>query len=173
MRYLDFNHIATDLLNLLDQNKYPETVSYLLDYQTAGEDRSAYELASAIVNCDRKEQMPLNLFAAVESLYLKECEKNDPIAINDLGALYYSGRSGKPDYERAFFCYEKAANLGNQQAQENLGYCYYYGNGTPVNYEKAFHYFSLGAFAGNPVSLYKIGDMYRNGYAELPFNELG
>ena len=35
---------------------------------------------------------------------------------------------------------------------------------TPVDYEKAFHYFALGAFDGHLVSLYKIGDMYRNGY---------
>ena len=34
----------------------------------------------------------------------------------------------------------------------------------PVDYEKAFHYFALGAFDGQLISLYKIGDMYRNGY---------
>ena len=32
------------------------------------------------------------------------------------------------------------------------------------DHEKAFHYFALGAFDGRPVSLYKIGDMYLNGY---------
>ena len=34
----------------------------------------------------------------------------------------------------------------------------------PVDYEKAFHYFALGAFDGHLISLYKIGDMYYNGY---------
>ena len=34
----------------------------------------------------------------------------------------------------------------------------------PVDYEKAFHYFALGAFDGHLISLYKIGDMYQNGY---------
>ena len=57
-----------------------------------------------------------------------------------------------------------AAKLGNRQAQENLGYCYYYGRNIPVDYEKAFHYFALGAFDGHLISLYKIGDMYMNGY---------
>lgn len=33
-----------------------------------------------------------------------------------------------------------------------------------MDYEKAFHYFALGAFDGHICSLYKIGDMYRNGY---------
>lgn len=34
----------------------------------------------------------------------------------------------------------------------------------PVDYEKAFHCFALGAFDGHLISLYKIGDMYANGY---------
>ena len=63
-----------------------------------------------------------------------------------------------------------AAENGNRQAQENLGYCYYYGRNMPVDYEKAFHYFALGAFDGHLVSLYKIGDMYMNGYY-VPKNE--
>ncbi len=57
-----------------------------------------------------------------------------------------------------------AAKSGNRQAQENLGYCYYYGRNIPIDYEKAFHYFALGAFDGHLISLYKIGDMYMNGY---------
>ena len=32
------------------------------------------------------------------------------------------------------------------------------------DYKKAFHYFAKGAFDGHLVSLYKIGDMYKNGY---------
>ena len=33
-----------------------------------------------------------------------------------------------------------------------------------LDYEKAFHCFAPGAFSGRPASLYKIGDMYLNGY---------
>ena len=32
------------------------------------------------------------------------------------------------------------------------------------DYQKAFHYFLLGALDGHLISLYKIGDMYLNGY---------
>ena len=60
--------------------------------------------------------------------------------------------------------YTIAAEGGCRQAQENLGYCFYYGRDMPVDYKKAFHYFALGAFDGHLCSLYKIGDMYRNGY---------
>ena len=67
--------------------------------------------------------------------------------------------------------YHLAAEHGSRQAQENLGYCYYYGRNMPVDYEKAFHYFALGAFDGHLISLYKIGDMYANGYY-VPKNEV-
>ena len=67
-------------------------------------------------------------------------------------------------FGKAVECYKLAAEKGSRQAQENLGYCYYYGRNMPVDYEKAFHYFALGAFDGHLISLYKIGDMYLNGY---------
>lgn len=47
-----------------------------------------------------------------------------------------------------------------------LGYIYYYGrcnNGQP-EYEKAFRYFTYGAANGLYESIYKLSDMYRNGY---------
>ena len=85
--------------------------------------------------------------------------------MNDLGAQYYDGSRGfDQDFSKAVECYKLAAENGSRQAQENLGYCYYYGRNMPVDYEKAFHYFALGAFDGHLISLYKIGDMYLNGY---------
>ena len=95
-----------------------------------------------------------------------EIQKGNADAMNDLGALYYEGGSGlEQSFEKAMFYYKMAAEHGSRQAQENLGYCYYYGrNGELPDYEKAFHYFALGAFDGHLISLYKIGDMYLNGY---------
>ena len=85
--------------------------------------------------------------------------------MNNLGAHYYSGDRGfEQNFEKAVNLYKMAAENGNRQAQENLGYCYYYGRDMDVDYEKAFHYFALGAFDGYLISLYKIGDMYLNGY---------
>lgn len=52
---------------------------------------------------------------------------------------------------------------GEPQATENLGYCYYYGRTGKVDYKKAYHYFVKGALVNRLNSLYKIGDMYKNG----------
>lgn len=56
---------------------------------------------------------------------------------------------------------EKKAQYGN-----TLGYIYYYGrtNNFQPEYDKAFKYFSIGAEGGFYESLYKLGDMYLNGY---------
>lgn len=96
----------------------------------------------------------------------EEIRKGNADAMNDLGALFYEDSSGfEQNFEKAMFYFKMAAEHGSRQAQENLGYCYYYGrNSEQPDYEKAFHYFALGAFDGHLISLYKIGDMYLNGF---------
>lgn len=55
----------------------------------------------------------------------------------------------------------KKAQFGN-----TLGYIFYYGrtNDFQPEYDKAFKYFSIGAEGGFYESIYKLGDMYLNGY---------
>ena len=146
----------------LDPALLPETVAFF--ESQLNEELSAYELAAALVACDRTVDMPRVLFDFVADLYKKAIDSGDTDVMNDLGALYYDGRGCQQDFTKAVYYYDMAAKLGNRQAQENLGYCYYYGRNVPVDYEKAFHYFALGAFDGHLISLYKIGDMYMNGY---------
>ena len=52
----------------------------------------------------------------------------------------------------------------NDVAQYNLGYCYYYGRGMAVDMKKAYIWFSKAALFGDHQALYKLGDMYLNGY---------
>ena len=147
----------------LNPEEYPETVA-CLDSVGEGEIGGMYELASELCGCDRTKDMPRFLFDFIEFMF-KECvEEGDERAMCDLGALYYSGRSGKADFAKALKYYKMAAAHGSRPAQEDLGYCYYYGRGVKIDYKKAYHYFALGAFDGHLNSLYKIGDMYRNGY---------
>jgi TPR repeat protein len=145
-----------------DRTLYPETAAFFELNNI--EDFSDFELATALVKCDKTMDMPKELFDFVVGLYESAIEEGNDFAMNDLGALYYNGRGGEQNFERAVYYYEMAAKNGNRQAQENLGYCYYYGRSVDVDYKKAFHYFALGAFDGHLVSLYKIGDMYMNGY---------
>ena len=147
---------------VLDPTLFPETAEFLEHYND--DDYSDYELATAILKCDKTLALPKELFDFIVSLYENEIAKENDCAMNDLGALYYDGRGCEQSFEKAVCYYEMAAKNGNRQAQENLGYCYYYRRDVEVDYEKAFHYFALGAFDGHLISLYKIGDMYMNGY---------
>ena len=147
----------------LKPEQSPETIEYFESIKNL--DRiSSYDLATDIINCDKTQAMPPELFDFVVELYEEAISDGDDVAMNDLGALYYDGRGCYQDFTKAIHYYEMAAAHGNELARENLGYCYYYGRDIPADYEKAFQCFAEGAFCGRLVSLYKIGDMYRNGY---------
>lgn len=160
------NTEINSILAVIDSEEYPETFAYLamLTADESEEMPSAYEIASTLSNCDPRTPMSNFVFDSIVKLYEAEIEDGNIDAINDLGALYYDGKGCNQDFSKAVYYYKEAAKQGSRQAQENLGYCYYYGRNMPVDYEKAFHYFALGAFDGHLISLYKIGDMYQNGY---------
>ena len=147
----------------LDGRFFPEVCNYLDSIMEKGE--SPFTIASNLLECDKPKVFPKPLVDYIVSLYELEIRDGNHFAMNDLGACYYGGDRGfEQDFVKAMELYHMAAENGNRQAQENLGYCYYYGRNCEPDYEKAFHYFALGAFDGHPVSLYKIGDMYNNGY---------
>ena len=143
----------------------PETSAFLGNAVDCRKPDDPYEIASCIMQADSQEPLPEYLIDAIIELLEDAASEGNAEAMNDLGSHYYVGRRGFPqDFTQAMRLYEQAAENGSRQAQENLGYCYYYGRNGEKDYEKAFHYFALGAFDGHIISLYKIGDMYRNGY---------
>ncbi len=153
--------------NILDEEEFPE-VCRVIDEESENKDLpigEAPRIASRIMECDKPKQFPQELIDFVKGLYEIGIAAGDAGAMNDLGAQYYDGHRGfEQSFSKAVELYKMAAANGDRQAQENLGYCYYYGRDMEPDYEKAFHYFALGAFDGHIVSLYKIGDMYLNGY---------
>ncbi|MCD8307993.1 MAG: sel1 repeat family protein [Clostridia bacterium] len=100
----------------------------------------------------------------IEEVLTEEMENGNADAACDLGSFYYTGRIGEQNFAMAVELYKRAADMGSRQANENLGYCYYYGRDIPRDYEKAYFCFVKGALDNHPISMYKIGDMYRNGY---------
>ena len=151
----------------LDVEEAPQSRGFLEDILISeGEKESdPYTIAHVLLECDKPEPIPEPVRDLIEELFVAACLNGNPDAMNDLGAQYYDGSRGfEQDFTKSVNCYKLAAQYGSRQAQENLGYCYYYGRNVPVDYEKAFHYFALGAFDGHLISLYKIADMYANGY---------
>ncbi len=157
-----------ETLVLLDAGEFPQVHDYLMSFGGLDDvtiDATPYEIANRLLACDMSEPLPEVVRDLIAELFEDAYEEGNAEAMNDLGAQYYEGARGfEQSFEKAVDCYKLAAAKGSRQAQENLGYCYYYGRNMPVDYEKAFHYFALGAFDGHIISLYKIGDMYLNGY---------
>lgn len=92
-----------------------------------------------------------------------ELDKGNPIAMNNLGSMYYMGKNGEPDYEKAKYYYELSHKAGYRLATTNLAYCYYYGLGTEQDYSKAYMYFTQAALVGQYEAMMKVGDMYKKG----------
>ncbi len=163
---MDIYEEIIKLLDLIDGEKYPETKDFIQHLVNSGDAAviPGMELAAALKDCDSQLPISEDVFTLITGIYEEEIEKGNSDAMNDMGALYYTGRGCKQDFEKAVKYYTMAADLGNRQATENLGYCYYYGRTGKVDYEKAYHCFVKGALDGHIISLYKIGDMYKNGY---------
>ena len=139
-----------------------KAVPAIIDDDILGELKE--KLAGQLHDADGVYPMHPEVAALVMDIYRDGIENENADAMCDLGALYYTGRAGEQDYEKAAYYYDMADKAGNRQATENLGYIYYYGRTGAPDYEKAYHYFIKGALDGHLRSLYKIGDFYRNGY---------
>ncbi len=95
--------------------------------------------------------------------YAKAALQNDPIGLNNLGSLYYSGVGVKRNSLKAAILFEKSANLGNADAAVNLGFILISGNGHASNPSLAMDYFETAANAGNPIAQYMLGYAHYKG----------
>ncbi len=98
----------------------------------------------------------------------KLCNLDNRVGLDIKAYAYYGGNSIVDcNYKISEECLLKLVDMYYISEYANtLGYIYYYGrvNGGEPEYEKAFNYFSMAAINGNVESIYKLGDMYRNGY---------
>lgn len=63
-------------------------------------------------------------YASALHYYQLGADAGVPQAINNLGALYFSGIEVEKDFDKAIVLYKQAADLGNAQAADNLGNIY-------------------------------------------------
>ena len=125
------------------------------------------DLAQNIMKCDGIAINPFGDHINIPHNILKimlNLVRPVPQDVQDLNAGAEAYQKG--DYETAVRLYQKAADAGNVTALSNLGYCYYYGRSIPVDKEKARSCWEKAAALGDVCSIYKLGDMYRNG--DLP-----
>ena len=150
---------------MLNADEYPQTHAQIESFMEHSEEFVPYTIATNLREADKPEDLPDYIIDFIIELYESGIAEGDDQSMNDLGAMYYGGDRGcEQSFEKAVYYYKMAADKGNYQAMENLGYCYYYGRVGEPDYEKAYQYFSICALIGGGVALYKIGDMYLNGY---------
>ncbi|MCR5271764.1 MAG: sel1 repeat family protein [Lachnospiraceae bacterium] len=147
---------------------YAESLGVLTDIREEMElydfDENKDHLSMGLHEADGAYPMHPEVAKLLIDIYEDGIENESADAMCDLGSLYYTGRAGEQNYEKAAYYYDMADKAGNRQATENMGYIYYYGRIGQRDYEKAFKYFVKGALDGHLRSLYKVGDFYKNGY---------
>ena len=77
-------------------------------------------------------------FEKAFKFYEMAAKQDDPIALNNLGSLYFSGIGTKKDNNMALLCFKKASDLGNDNAALNLAFIYLTGGAKdPARNKKA------------------------------------
>jgi tetratricopeptide (TPR) repeat protein len=83
---------------------------------------------------------------------MKRVKANDPVALSQMGACY----NMEGDYNAAFKCLIKGAELGNVDAHHNLGVMYERGQGVEKDEEKAVYYYEKAAIGGHTFARYNL-----------------
>ena len=96
--------------------------------------------------------------------YQMAAAQNDPIALNNLGSLYFNGIGVPVNYQKAIELFEKAAAVGNSEAALNLGFIYLSGRNASSNAPHAVQLFKQAAEAGSPIAKYMLGYAYYRGF---------
>lgn len=83
----------------------------------------------------------------------------------NLGLIYKDATNEKErDFAKAYDCFSKAADLGDEQSVYAKAYLLYKGLGVAQNYSEAAKLFADGSYKGRPNSMYFFGLCLRNGY---------
>ncbi len=96
-------------------------------------------------------------------LFTKAAELGLPVAMNNIGLMFYEGNGVEQDYARAMEWFKKAAELGYPEAMYNIGWMFYEGNGVEQDYARAMEWFKKAAELGYPVAMNNIGLMFYDG----------
>ncbi|MDO4184442.1 MAG: tetratricopeptide repeat protein [Rhodospirillales bacterium] len=92
--------------------------------------------------------------------------KDDIVALNNLGSLYFSGVGTNRDIEKAAALFKRAAELGNSEAAVNLAFIYLTARGgtDATTRSEVVRLFSQAAEGGNTTAQYMLGMIYYNGF---------
>lgn len=97
---------------------------------------------------DASTDMLYGYYESAFEKYQRAAKKDDAIAQNSLGNLYYLGLGVERNYKMAAHWYERAAINDNKPALINMGILHFRGQGVKSDLLRAFAWFRLGDRAG-------------------------
>ena len=101
--------------------------------------------------------------------YEMAAAQDDPIAVNNLGSLYFSGIGTKKNVDKALSLFSKATDLGNDNAALNLAFILLTGGvKDPKKKKKAFDLFEKAQKSGNKIAEFMLGYAYYKGFVTSP-----
>ena len=103
-------------------------------------------------------------FAQALKYYSMAASKEDPIALNNLGSLYFNGIGTPRDIVKALSLFKKSAELGNDNAALNLAFIYLTGGKKDADRNQmAIKYFEA-AHKNNNIAKFMLGYAYYRGF---------
>lgn len=170
-----------DLIGLNASVKGIKTKIYCFENHRLYNDKiSAY---SKKIISDFEEFIPHSNSEIVESFDDNECfemridirnskgaESGHSMSQNALAWCYKNGLGVEQDYSKAFYWFEKSANLGLGAAQYNLGLAYEEGKGVETDLVKSREWFEKAAEQGEKKSFLNLAIYYENGWGGLKKN---
>lgn len=97
--------------------------------------------------------------------YNMAAEQNNPIALNNIGSLYFNGIGVEKNRAKALDYFRRSATLGNDNAATNLAFIYLTGNSNDSERNKqAINLFKQAAQSGNKLAKFMLGYAYYKGF---------
>lgn len=104
-------------------------------------------------------------FTKAFEYYKMAADKDNPIALNNVGSLYFNGIGTEKNRARAISYFNKSAKLGNDNAATNLAFIYLTGNNNDSERnKKAMQLFRQAAKSGNKLAEFMLGYAYYKGF---------
>lgn len=157
-----YPNLLINMSNYLKSERKEISFLFMLIAANQGDSVAQYQLAmlykkGAITN--------KNLEKAAYYFYLSARQKN-PMAIVALGKLYLKGKGVKQDPYLAIQSFLSASYLSSSEGYYELGNIFYNGLGVKQNYSKTLSFYKIAESIDRSSNvLYKIGYMYKKGYA--------
>ena len=140
-------------------------LAHTLHAATQGDPQAQYEAALLYYHGKR---VPKNWARAFE--YLSSAAGTGHIAaLNALGALYLAGHGTEKDTDKAFACYQRAAELGNFEGMINLAALYR----VRKDDGQAFAWMKKAADGGSPLGQRMLAEFYYAGIGTPADKNLG